>query len=159
MAAITANANITRLADNEIRKYALAAGVHVWRGSLVGMNPTTGYCGPFDATTYSTFIGIAEEEADNTNGAAGDTDNYHTDGTVTQKGMCNVRVRGSFVLTAAAVTLLDIGKPANAIDSSETVAVGASINLTTIGRIEQRLSSTTMIVALGKFEGIGRNGT
>jgi hypothetical protein len=44
--ALTANREINRYVDQELRSYRVAGGAHVFKGALVGVNRTTGFARP-----------------------------------------------------------------------------------------------------------------
>lgn len=159
MAAITKNVNIGEFIDDSQALFPCDAGVRIYRGSLVGMNPATGYVGPFASVLYTTFVGIALHEANNTNGTAGDTTVLDSDGNQTKRGTLLCRVKGFWRFTAAAVNLTDVGKPFSAIDSSNTVQIDTGVSAASIGRVVTRLSATEFIGnLLGRIWGIGNNG-
>lgn len=107
MTAITANANVDRAIDQELREFPVGAAVHIWRGALVGTDPA-GNLKAFEPCDL--FVGIAYEEADNTasGASAGDV-------------MCKVFVGSTFEFTLSGAALTDAGQPVYAIDSSTTV--------------------------------------
>ena len=67
--ALTANRDLDHYIDQELRTFAVAGGVHVYKGALLGLT-TTGYVRPLAAG--DPFVGIAYEEIDNSGGADGD---------------------------------------------------------------------------------------
>ncbi len=66
--ALTANREVNRYVDQELRTYKAAASAHIYKGALVGHSG--GYARPLVAG--DTFLGIAYEECDNSSGSAGD---------------------------------------------------------------------------------------
>ncbi len=70
MTALTADFNAPRV-EGEFRSLPLAAGVKIYAGAMVALNPATGYVEPFTTATGLVAVGRAEFQADNTAGAAG----------------------------------------------------------------------------------------
>lgn len=64
---LTANADVARPIDQDIRQYPVAASVHIFKGSWVGLDPA-GLAKPF--VPGDVLIGLAYEESDNSTGAA-----------------------------------------------------------------------------------------
>lgn len=67
---LTANRELDRFVDQELRSYPVAAATRVWKGALLGIDRLTGCVRGLIAGDL--FAGIAYEEIDNRNGAAGD---------------------------------------------------------------------------------------
>ncbi len=67
--ALTANQEVDRLVDQELRQYGLTASAHVFKGGFVGL-AIDGFARAFVAGDL--FLGLAYEEGDNTSGADGD---------------------------------------------------------------------------------------
>jgi hypothetical protein len=90
-----------------IQQYKVAASVVIYKGALVGVN-SSGYLVPMaHGTANLTFVGIAEETIDNSDGSSGD------------KG-CNVAKSGSGVYAdAGTATQADIGKAVNVVSDNE----------------------------------------
>jgi len=128
--ALTANRELDRYVDQELRRYAVAAGGHVYKGGFVGLNGS-GYARALAAGDRC--VGIAYEETDNTGGADG-------------AAYVRVYTLGDFLhgLTGAAVA--DIGKPvyASADDTLTLAAAGNSF----VGWAVDRPSANTVIVRL-----------
>lgn len=93
--AATANVNLNRYADMEIKLYPVGAALHIYRDTNVGVDPA-GYLKPF--VPGDVFVGVAYEEKDNSAGAAGALS-------------CRVRMDGDFDLAITSVALTDIGSP------------------------------------------------
>ena len=91
---LSANAEIERLPDRELREYPVGAAVHVYKTALVGIDPA-GYVKAFEPGDL--FVGIAYEAKDNSAGAA---------------GALNVRVfvETDFLFTLTGVVEADKGK-------------------------------------------------
>lgn len=66
---LTANRELNRYVDQELRAMPVAASEHIWKGALVGINRSTGYVRNLAAGDV--FAGVAYEEVDNSAGAAG----------------------------------------------------------------------------------------
>src|SRR5262249_1982980 len=67
--ALTANREIGRYVDQELRTYRVLANVHIYKGGLVGVDRATGYARPL--VLGDAFAGVAYEEIDNTGGSNG----------------------------------------------------------------------------------------
>jgi len=67
--ALSANRDVDRYVDQELRSYQVAAGAHVYKGGFVGLN-TSGYARALAAGDRC--MGLAYEEADNASGVNGD---------------------------------------------------------------------------------------
>jgi hypothetical protein len=66
--ALTANREVSRYVDQEIRSFPVKSGVHVFKGALVGL--IGGYVRPLTGGDW--FVGVAYEEADNSGGTDGE---------------------------------------------------------------------------------------
>jgi len=66
--ALTANRDVDRYVDQELRTLPVKAGVHIYKGAFVGLSG--GYGRPL--TGGDPFAGIAYEEVDNSSGSDGD---------------------------------------------------------------------------------------
>lgn len=135
--ALTANREVDRYVDQALRRYAVAAGVHVYKGAFVGLN-ASGYARGLVAGDR--FLGVAYEEADNTSGSNGDQ-------------FVRVFSTGDFphALTGAAVT--DIGRPVYASADDTLTLTGAGNSL--VGWTVDRPAANTVIVRVdaGAFGG------
>jgi hypothetical protein len=129
--ALTGNRELDRYVDQELRRYAVAAGAHVYKGGFVGLN-ASGYARGLVAGDRC--VGIAYEEADNSGGA--DAGVY-----------VRVFTLGDFSHTLAGAAVTDIGKPlyASADDTLTLTAAGNSF----VGWVVDRPSANTVIVRLG----------
>ena len=96
MTALSADRNTERQ-DRVQQEYPVAASTTIYAGSMVCMN-ATGYAIPAEDTAGLQLVGVAEEQADNSSGSAGDI---------------NVKVRqvGAHEMTASGLTIADEGKP------------------------------------------------
>ena len=61
--ALTANREVDRYVDQELRSYPIKGSTHVYKGSLVGLD-ANGYARPLTAGDQA--VGLAYEEANNT---------------------------------------------------------------------------------------------
>lgn len=129
--ALTANRELDRYVDQELRRYAVATGVHVYKGGFVGLN-TSGYARPLSAGDRC--VGIAYEEANNAAGA---------------DGALYVRVFtiGDFPHALTGVALTDIGRPVYA-SADDTLTLTAAGN-SPVGWVVDRPAADTAIVRLG----------
>jgi hypothetical protein len=66
---LTANRELSRYVDQELRSFPVAAATHIYKGMIVGVERATGFVRPLVAGDL--FAGIAYEEMDNSAGAAG----------------------------------------------------------------------------------------
>lgn len=109
MTAAAANADTPRFSTDAvpraIRSLPVAASTHIYQGTLVALN-LSGYLVPASADPSLTVVGVANDEADNSSGAAAAIN-------------CAVE-RGAFYLTnsssTAAVSEADIGREVFAVD-------------------------------------------
>lgn len=108
MAVLTANANIDRLVDTSLREFPVGAAEHIYRGSLVGLDPA-GHAKTF--VPCDTFIGVAYEEVNNAAGAAAALD-------------VRVFVEGDFVLTFTGAALTHFGQAVFATNDGTIAAFG-----------------------------------
>src|SRR5438094_563847 len=106
---LSANRDLPRFVDQELRSLKVKAAVHIYKGGFVGIDRASGYARPLSAG--DSFAGVAYEEADNSSGSNGDV-------------ACRVYTQGDFqsVLTSAAIT--DIGKPMFASDDGTLTFAG-----------------------------------
>ncbi len=112
MAALTGSYDAQRK-DGQLARYGLAAGAHVFKGGLVGIQ-VGGLVAPASDAAGEVVAGVAYEEADNTNGAA---------------GAVSLRVQkvGSYVYGKAGAVQGDVGKTAFVVDDN-TVSTAATAN-------------------------------
>ncbi len=108
MTALTANANVTRLVDQELREFPVGAAVTIYRGGFVGIDPA-GYAKDFEPGDL--FAGIAYEYVDNSSGAAA-------------ADKVRVYTQGDFEFTLTSAALTDVGKPVYATDDSTLALTG-----------------------------------
>ncbi len=115
MTALTAGRKIQRR-ENRNFNYPVAAGVKIFPGALVVIT-TGGYARPARTNTTDKVVGVAEQLADNTNGANGDIRVKTVAGTF------------NFVNSTAgdAIALGNVGDPAYVVDD-QTVALTSNTN-------------------------------
>lgn len=65
--AITANRDLKRYVDQELRSYPVAASQHIWKGALLGVERSSGNVR--NLVAGDAFAGIAYEEMDNSSGS------------------------------------------------------------------------------------------
>lgn len=134
---LSANRDLPRFVDQELRSFRVKASTHIYKGAFVGFDRASGYVRPLAAGDM--FAGIAYEECDNSSGSNGDK-------------ACRVYTQGDFqaALTSAAIT--DVGKPVFAsADDTLTFAgggtasyVGLCVDVPASGKIILRLAPQTM---------------
>ncbi len=112
--ALTANRELNRYVDQELRTFPVAASAHVWKGALVGVDRSSGHVRNLVAGDM--FAGIAYEEADNSSGSGGDVS-------------VRLYTQGDFVLTTNNATQVMVGTAVYAMSEEVTgvnVQQGAS---------------------------------
>jgi hypothetical protein len=90
--ALSANREVDRYVDQELRSFQVAASAHVYKGGFVGLN--SGYARALTASDQC--VGIAYEEGDNSSGSAGDI-------------TVRVYTQGDFLHTLSGAALTNIG--------------------------------------------------
>lgn len=128
--ALTANREVNRYVDQELRSHAVAASVHVYKGGFVGLN-TTGYARPLSAGDR--LLGLAYDEKDNSSGADGDV---------------SVRVFtfGDFEHTLSGAAVTDVGRPVFA--SDDTTLTFVADGNTYVGTVRDRPEANKIILRL-----------
>jgi len=129
---LTANAEVDRYVDQELRTFLVGASVHIYKGALVGTDPA-GYLKAF--VPGDVFKGIAYEECDNTIGAA----------TAGAKS-CRVFQMGDFSYTLANAAQADCGKPAFATADNAIALTGHPDAY--VGRIVSYEKANAVVVRL-----------
>jgi hypothetical protein len=104
----------------------------IYRGAMV-MYDAAGFLAPAATGAGNVFGGIAEEEVDNSGGAAGDV-------------RCKHKVEGSYLLTGAGFAQTDVGSMVYASDD-ETVTLTSTAN-PMVGQIVDYISATQVWVKL-----------
>ena len=107
MAKITKNVVRNFETQADTNTVAVAAGVHIYQGQLLGLN--AGYARPFQAGDK--ILGFAKDEVDNTNGQAGDK-------------KVDVKAKGKICLEIASLAQTSIGSDVVATDD-DTFALGS----------------------------------
>ena len=127
---LTANLEVDRLVDQELREYPVAASVNIFKGALVGMDPT-GNVRPFRPCDL--FVGIAYEEGANSSGVAGDI---------------SVRVftLGDFGLTLTGAAITDIGRAVYASDDGTVTFDPVSNSF--IGYVQDFITANEIVLRL-----------
>ena len=135
--ALTANREVDRYVDQELRSYPVAGSTHIYKGALVTLG-ATGYAGPLSAG--SRFVGLAYEEADNSSGSDGD-----------------IRVRvftlGDFGHTLTGATVADVGRPVFAsADDTLTFTPGGK---PFVGYVKDWVTTNEIILRLDTTAAVG----
>lgn len=131
--ATTTSARIVR-SDSNKGAAAVAASTKVPQNGLVFRN-SAGYAVNIVASGVNPFIGVAESEADNSAGSAGDINvELYTEGVFT------------LGFAGASLTIADIAKKAYATDN-DTLSI-TSTSRTPVGIIREVLSATSARVAI-----------
>jgi hypothetical protein len=131
--ATTTSARIVR-SDDDKGSASLAASTLVPQNGLVFRN-SSGYAVNIVASGANPFLGIAQKEADNSTGSAGDV-------------KVELWTRGVFLLgfVGSTLTIADIGKPCYATDN-DVLSIVAT-NKTPVGVIREVVSATSAMVAI-----------
>lgn len=154
MSALTANTNIDYAVASALHTFEVRAATRIYKGSAVGKAPN-GYVKPFEPGDE--FVGIAYEEANNTDGDNGDTDIVNqTTALETEKGLIQCWTEGDFVLTISGVGVGDIGKPVYATTSGDYALTGHPDAF--VGRIISKHSANKAWVRLRNFGEVAPNG-
>jgi hypothetical protein len=106
--ALTANRELSRYVDQELRTFPVAASQHIYKGALVGVNRTTGHVRHLVAGDV--FAGIAYEEIDNSSGSGG-------------AKSVRLYTQGDFVLTTNNATQAWVGAPVYATSDEVTSVI------------------------------------
>lgn len=127
MAKITSNKLRDFETQADTNTVAVAAGVHIFQGMLIGLNG--GYARPFQAGDK--IVGFAKDEIDNRNGQNGDK-------------QVNVKARGKVCLEIASLEQTSIGSDVVATDD-DTFALGSDGDY--FGKVLRLEDATHAIVA------------
>lgn len=121
---LSANVEVVRAADQEMRTFPVKAAVRIFKGARVGIDPA-GYAKPFQPGDY--FAGFAYSECDNSSGAAGAKD-------------AKVETTGDWQLAVAGVTIANVGDPvfataddAQALSGHPDAFIGRVVNILSSG--------------------------
>jgi hypothetical protein len=130
--ALTANRDLKRYVDQELRSYAVAASQHIWKGALLGIERSTGYVR--NLVAGDVFAGVAYEEMDNSSGSG---------------AAKNVRLytQGDFILTVNNATQALAGSLVFALDS-ETTGLTSSQGASHCGMLLGMVSASQGIVRI-----------
>ena len=128
--ALSANREVDRYVDQELRSYPVAGSTHIYKGAFVTLD-ASGYAQPLSAGNR--FVGLAYEEADNSGGADGD-----------------LRVRvftlGDFGHTLSGATAAAVGQPVFAgADDTLTFMPGGN---TFVGYVKDVVASNEIVLRL-----------
>lgn len=115
--ALSANRELNRYVDQELRSFSVAASEHIWKGAFVGVDRATGYVR--NLQSGDDFAGIAYEEVDNSGGSGGATS-------------IRLYTQGDFILAASSAAQTLIGAPVYASDN-ESTTVTATPGLSEVG--------------------------
>jgi len=122
MTALT-ESRYTRHREGTVSAHRLKAATRIYKGSIVCAD-STGYAVPGSDSAGQTFIGVAIEDADNTNGADGDI-------------IVRVMARGVFSFAkGGSISQADIGGPLYIADDQTVAVVSSTVNDVEIGRLE-----------------------
>ncbi len=135
--ALTQNREIDHYIDQELRSYQVAAGKHIFKGSLVGL-AGDGYAEPLVAGMP--FVGIAYEEADNSDGQGGDT-------------TVRVYTLGDFGLTLAGAVVASIGQAVYGSDDATLTfdPDGSSF----VGYVQDVVAANEIVLRIGSRGPVG----
>ncbi len=101
--ALSANTNINRYVDQQLRTVQVKGSTTIYRGSLVSLERSSGYARPLNAADM--FLGVAYGQCDNSSGSNGDME-------------ATVFTQGDFEMSLAGAARTDIGKPVFASDDA-----------------------------------------
>ena len=130
--ALTANRELNRYVDQELRTFPVAASQHIYKGALIGVNRSTGHVRHLVAGDL--FAGISYEEIDNSAGAGGDK-------------MIRLYTQGDFVLTVNNASQALVGSPVYA-TSEEVTGVVVTAGASYCGMLVAAVATNTGIVRI-----------
>jgi len=130
--ALTANRDLNRYVDQELRTFPVGASQRIYKGALVGVNRTTGHVRQLVAGDL--FAGIAYEESDNSGGAGGDK-------------MIRLYTQGDFVLTVTGAAQTAVGGPVFA-TGEEAATVTGSPGASCCGLLMAAVATNTGLVRI-----------
>lgn len=107
---LSAETNIARYLDQELRTFPVKASTTIYRGGIVGIDRVSGCIRPLTSTDKP--AGVAYESCDNSSGSNADKS-------------ARVFTRGDFEMTITGVAVTDIGRLALA-SADDTVALSGS---------------------------------
>ncbi|HWL94462.1 MAG TPA: hypothetical protein VNT79_13115 [Phycisphaerae bacterium] len=130
--ALTANRELNRYVDQELRSFSVAAAAHVYKGAFVGFERSTGHVRNLQSGDL--FAGIAYEEIDNSGGAAG-------------AQSVRLYTQGDFILTTSGATQALAGAPVYASDN-ETTTVSPNQGMSFVGIVMAVVGSNLGVVRI-----------
>ncbi len=135
--ALSANREVDRYVDQELRSYPVAGSAHIYKGVFITLN-ADGYAQAL--SVGSRFVGLAYEEADNSSGSDGD-----------------IRVRvftlGDFGHTLTGATVADVGRAVFAsADDTLTFTPGGN---TFVGYVKDWVTTNEISVRLDTTAPVG----
>ncbi|MBN2560659.1 MAG: hypothetical protein JXQ75_06990 [Phycisphaerae bacterium] len=131
--ALTANRELNRYVDQELRTFPVKASEHIWKGALVGIDRGSGDVR--NLVAGDVFAGVAYEEADNSSGSGGDIS-------------VRLYTQGDFVMQTLNVTADHVGSPMYATDNEVTNVAPTGLGASYCGILMAVLSSNTGIVRI-----------
>lgn len=134
--ALTKNRNIDHYPDQQLRSFKVGGGETIFKGSFVSVD-ASGYSAPLGAA--ETFIGIAFEECDNSDGSDGD-----------KSIRCYTQGDFEHALSGAAVTNIGDAVYASADDTLTFTSTSNSF----LGYCVDVLSSGVIILRIAPFQTI-----
>lgn len=146
MTALTVDRQEVVPVSTRTREFPVLAAATVYKGSFVGRLPT-GYVRGLQVPDE--FVGVAVEQANNSNGSSGDTSvNAASDfpGQATKQGLIEVYTEGDFEFSVSGVAVTDAGKPVYATNSGDLALTGHPDCF--VGTILHRSASGKAIVRL-----------
>jgi len=123
MTALSADRN-TKFAEPTVESYPVAASTKIYKGSLVMIN-SSGYAIPGADTASCVFVGVAQEQIDNSSGSNGDKRV-----TVKRVGCFEFAYGGTAAIT-------DVGTAVYLVDDQTVNAAGSTSNDIKCGVISQ----------------------
>jgi len=120
----------------DVVEIPVKAGSHIYAGGMVCVNPSNGYAYAATDTASRIFMGVAVEEADNTNGL---------DAAITVK----VKRKGVFLFDASSITRLMVGTIMYVVDDC-TFDNGVGSGTVECGILVQFVSTTSGWIDIGR---------
>jgi len=137
---LSADVNVNRYVDQQLRTLAVKAAATIYRGSLVGVDRSSGYARPLASTDQ--FQGVAYEKCDNSAGANGDRE-------------VTLFTQGDFEFSLAGTTKTAVGRAVFASDENTLTLSGGSASY--IGQIVDVPTTGTLIVRIDPQRRCTRN--
>lgn len=133
MAALTADKNLKFEGPWRLHRIPMLTNVKIYKGSMVSVTDA-GFAIASADTAAHKFMGIADEQVDNTGGASG-------------AKYILVRYDTAVHLGAASGTQGDNGETALVVDD-QTVQVAATTNSIAVGKVREFISATELLVKI-----------